>query len=473
MRFKKIFLVAVPLVALGPAKDASASGGYFSSPQPMESPQVSGHRMILSVSKDRTTLWDQLSYVGSPESFAWVLPIKGTAQVGLSSDALFNTLEGLTEVFIRPLPYPQSQTCSPRPVCPAGGSTVPIAVPVPVYPAPPPPPPPKQAFVIAREAVGPYEMTQLSSLDGVALQAWLTDHGYVIPAEVSPILSAYAAEGFNFLAIKLAPGKGVQAMRPVRVTTMTTAESAVLPLRMVAAGAGATVPMTLWTFGDGRYLPSSLPWFTIPADKLVWDPDKNESNYESLLQDGFAMTSNKGWLLRAAEGSEDAKLRGPLCGYLAKLAPELSGYADEMGNGAQDACDDDLDALFRYESARSMTRLYAELPKEALSADLTITLHKDPLNVQRAFEVKAAADTDLVCPSYAPCAPTSPGVNGDGVSSGCACAAAGSADDATAPLGALLSLGWVMVRRRKKARRATSPSAGAAVIAAPPGSMLV
>ena len=53
---------------------------------------------------------------------------------------------------------------------------------------------------------------------------------------ILPVIDAYVAEGFNFLALKLVPGQGVDSMRPVRVTTPGAA--ATLPLRMVAAGTG-------------------------------------------------------------------------------------------------------------------------------------------------------------------------------------------------------------------------------------------
>src|SRR5262245_57075603 len=59
------------------ASDAAACGGCFTTVvegQQGEGTQVSGHRMILSVRKDATSLWDQITYVGEPESFAWVLP---------------------------------------------------------------------------------------------------------------------------------------------------------------------------------------------------------------------------------------------------------------------------------------------------------------------------------------------------------------------------------------------------------------
>src|SRR6185369_10289566 len=107
------------------------------------------------LSTQQTTLYDQITYSGDPSSFAWVLPIKGVATVGLSSDALFQNLGADTQVTIS---APQIN-CAPPPYCGngAGGSG---------------------SFtttassssggmgdvnVISQEVVGPYETVQLMS----------------------------------------------------------------------------------------------------------------------------------------------------------------------------------------------------------------------------------------------------------------------------------------------------------------------
>ncbi len=96
---RALILTAV-LAAAGVMKvhDASACGGCFVSQS--ESTQVTGHKMILSISQAQTTLYDQISYSGDPASFAWILPIKGVATIGLSSDALFQTLDADTQAVI-------------------------------------------------------------------------------------------------------------------------------------------------------------------------------------------------------------------------------------------------------------------------------------------------------------------------------------------------------------------------------------
>src|SRR5262245_41209148 len=103
LRALKSALFVAPLLALAvvPARDARACGGCFHDDmQQTEMTQVTGHRMILSVSKIQSTLWDQIVYSGDPASFAWVLPVKGMIDYGVSSDALFGNIEQMTQVTI-------------------------------------------------------------------------------------------------------------------------------------------------------------------------------------------------------------------------------------------------------------------------------------------------------------------------------------------------------------------------------------
>ena len=69
MHKAKALLFTAALAALVvEVRDASACGGCFVSQT--ENTQVTGHKMVLSVSQTQTTLWDQISYNGDPKSFA-------------------------------------------------------------------------------------------------------------------------------------------------------------------------------------------------------------------------------------------------------------------------------------------------------------------------------------------------------------------------------------------------------------------
>jgi MYXO-CTERM domain-containing protein len=314
--------------------------------------------------------------------------------------------------------------------------------------------------------VGPFETVTLSSTDPNALADWLTTHGYVIQPDFAPVVSAYIAEGFNFLALKLLPGKDVTSMKPVRVTT--PGAGATLPLRMVAAGVGVTTPITLWILGEGRYQPANFPWFLITEQQLVWDFATSSSNYKALRQAGYDATNGRGWLVEASTPFSTYSIGGPLQ-QLAMYDPVNSGYGDDMGNGAQQAVMDDLQKLYGSidQTALWLTRTRAELPRAALNTDLTLGAAATQLQVSGSLTAKKGINVPE-CPTYPPCQDGSSssgsggaggaggaggssgtgGAPGDGGGSGCA---VGGEAEGSAALGAIaVVLGLGLARRRRR-----------------------
>ena len=151
-------LVAATTVALvAGERNASACGGEFVPPNENES-VVTDHRMILAIGQTQSTLYDEIEFKGAPASFAWVLPIKGAATVGLSADVLFASLDQLTA----------SQVVQPPTNCPAapscgsdfGGPTAAEGAGAEADAGT------KSAVtVLSQKQVGPYETVQLHSND--------------------------------------------------------------------------------------------------------------------------------------------------------------------------------------------------------------------------------------------------------------------------------------------------------------------
>src|SRR5580704_18728852 len=108
--------MAASALALVGEREAAACGGCFHPPTQTVS-DITDERMLLTVSTVQTTLYDQLRYTGSPSNFAWVLPIHGNVDVGLSADVLFDSIDVLTETQINP-PLPNC----PAPNCSFGGA---------------------------------------------------------------------------------------------------------------------------------------------------------------------------------------------------------------------------------------------------------------------------------------------------------------------------------------------------------------
>jgi hypothetical protein len=440
MTLTKTFTLLVPIVAVvvAGARDASACGGCFVPPD--ANTQVTGHRMVLSVSTTQTTLWDQIVYSGNPESFAWVLPTKGVVDVGVSSDLLFNTLAFLTDPQVIPPYLDCPSSCDYDAQIPAtsgtgggGGASAGGDV-----------------NVIAQEVVGPYETVQLSASDPAALQTWLADHGYNLPADIAPVVDTYVNEGFNFLAMKLVPGKGVDSMKPVRITT--PGATPVLPLRMVAAGTGANTPITLWVFGEGKYEPSNFGQFTIAADDVVWNWDTSESNYAVLKQQGFDTSSGSAWLIESAEPTSHFSIENVIQ-QVVDFLPEQSGYGDLDGTGAAEDSAEDLAALYGAIHTDSLwvTRMHGELPRAALGVDLRIAASMDQAPVPHIYYATNTTGTEPSCPPD-PCGGGAGGDDADGglstVGGGCVIGGSGGLP-VVGTLGFALATAFARRRRRR------------------------
>jgi MYXO-CTERM domain-containing protein len=418
MRNKLLIAVALSAAAtfsLVLERDASACGGCFHPPE--ENPTiVTDHRMILSVSKQQSTLYDQIKYQGDPSSFAWVLPISGTVDVGLSADVVFGALDQTTQTQIISPP----QNCPPPPNCntnrgdslgaPSSGSSDAGSGGV---------------TVTKQEVVGPYLSVQLKATDPAALQNWLTQNGFAVPADVKPIVDQYVAEKFDFLALKLIPGKGVKDMRPVRVTTKGA--SVVLPLRMVAAGTGATVGISLWVLAEGRYEAQNFPNFAIKADDLLWDWTQQKSNYTTIRAEKTTASGGRAWETESSTilnqqqiqstvlnsgsfgnpGPTDPDAGPPPSPDEQRARASYDPVRDAQGaiiKTAMQVRDEDLAALFYGipASTSRVSRLRADLTHKALEADLVMIASADQSVLSNVRQVLKEANQPL-CPVFNGC----------------------------------------------------------------------
>jgi len=465
--------------------------------------------MAFSISPAQTVLWDQIRYSGNPKDFAWVLPVRPGARIELSHDEWIAALDANTQTVIT----------GPAPIC---GGAAPIssggggggcafggmsssdsysagagADPVDAGGG--------QVQVISQQVVGPYDAVTVRSSQGDALGEWMRANGYEVPPSIQPTIDGYSAAGFDFIALKLAPAVGVQAMQPVRV--VSPGADPTLPLRMVAAGVGAHVGLELYVLSEGRYHPANFPDATIDFTALAWDPTRSRSNYTELAQRALAVGNGTGWL---TESSQPGALYGfggvnpglwatymatcrplvftPACAVSAgdtqdggdtgeagdAVASEAGDASDDGGNGAvgtdggraslggRDAaacarivtpCDDLSLAMTGIATGNLwVTRLRADLPTSALSSDLVIeaTASQTPVPSQHQTNVYTIAN-------YNPCPQSSnsaaPSTSSAG---GCACRTAESPHDRYADAVVLsLSAASILLslRRRRRARR--------------------
>jgi hypothetical protein len=417
-----IAVLAAASVLVGP-RSARACGGCFHQPAPTQVTVVTGHRMAFSVSPQQTVLWDQIQYSGDPQDFAWVLPVMAGAQVQLSHDQFFAALDALTDPVITG-PDPQCGGGSPGIGCGSSSSSNAGFAAAGASSG-------SSVQVLSQSVVGPYDTVTVHSTDPNALYDWLAANGYAVADSMHPVIDAYVAGGFDFLALRLAPGQGVQAMQPVRV--VSPGASLTLPLRMVAAGVGAQVGVTLYVIGQGRYEAQNFPNATFDDSKLVWLHAQNISNYEPLAESIMQGDGGRTWLTEFSSGNGVGTLdcagatnfRGTQA--LASLyfsQCQCTGpvpVVDAGDGGAPDptSCEsyDDLAvALTGIEPSTAwITRLRANLPISALSGgDLLLQASASQTAVSSQHTALVYDD-----PAYDPCGSSAANGGGGGGGGGC------------------------------------------------------
>jgi MYXO-CTERM domain-containing protein len=469
-------LLALAVCSTAAERQASACGGCFNIKSAgTENSVVTDHRMAFSVSPQQTVLWDQIKYSGNPKAFSWVLPVRSGAVVELSHDEWFAALDGLTS----PAITGPVRNCgngaaggggcgglaalgsksSPSGSDLVGGGSV---------------------QVISQSVVGPYDTVTVRSTDPHALETWLDVNGYTIPDSFRPTIAAYVSEGFDFIALRLQPGEGVQSMQPVRVVTQGA--DATLPLRMVAAGVGAQVGITLFVISEGRY--EAQPPFSntvVDDSQLIWRHVDNRSNYQELSQKLMQGGGGRTWLTEFAGPASlltSVNCRSLGCAssangtggavtyyggqtvadvYLAQCrgkaglpCPPASSFEasvdDASGNSAADAacsadpCSgfDDIDVALvgMHPLDTWVTRMRANLPSSALAeGDLHIQASQPQTQVSNRHATDVFDD-----PTYSPC----------GTKGGCSASAADASPlERWLVVGALGLVGAALVRRRR------------------------
>jgi Uncharacterized protein conserved in bacteria (DUF2330) len=334
-------------------------------------------------------------------------------------------------------------------------------------------------MVLVQENVGPYATVQLHATDSSALDNWLAQNGYDIPTDVAPVIAEYVKEGFDFLAMKLLPNQGVQAMRPVRVTTPGASLS--LPLRMAAIGTGASVGITIWVVADGRYEPQNFHFFHIDDSALIWDFSTSQSNYATLRQADETALKGAGWEIESSitlneqtitnvilsggqyygggggGGIAVATPADPSLDYLPVGDPDAGAEAGPTET-AEEVRTDDVNALFVGITGPNVrvTRIRSDIDHAAMTADFILQASADQSELSNVRNVTQSVN--LTCPIYNGCSQVGTGTPAQAAASvagsshgGCSASLSPSRGSATT-CGAIAGLFAMLVARTLRAR---------------------
>jgi MYXO-CTERM domain-containing protein len=210
----------------------------------------------------------QIQYTGSPESFAWIVPVPAEPEVLVGSQPLFlNLLNGSVPAYR--LSFESTASCGGSgsgrrssgggfgcgamsassdsdagygfgATATSGGGEL--------------EPEEDTDIVEAQEAVGAFDVTVLHATTAPEISAWLTDNGFLAEDEAEPILQDYIDRDHRFVAVRLLPGNGVDEIHPLVIRYLGTEPC--IPIVLTRIAAKDDMAVRAFFLGDRRMVPT-------------------------------------------------------------------------------------------------------------------------------------------------------------------------------------------------------------------------
>jgi hypothetical protein len=198
----------------------------------------------------------------SPEA-AWVVPVPSPPVVNTASAEWFSQLSDLTQptVETRYVPFPMIGAA------PEGG-------------------PPGGVEVLSRQRVGVYDVSVLAADRPGVLLDWLDENGYAFPAAGEPILDAYVAEGWTFVATRVVPGETTLLEGDVQPLWLSfDAARPVYPMRLTSL-VDSAMDVLIYVLADHRFEIEGPEFSTEFAGSLTLEPVASEGEELANLMAG-------------------------------------------------------------------------------------------------------------------------------------------------------------------------------------------
>ena len=270
-----MFQKLIPFTLLA-APQALACGGFFCQTEDVDQ---SAERIIFAVDEEESKVEThvQISYQGSAQEFAWVVPVATVPDLFLSTQELFSNLE----VFTRPrfdLDYNyigctfESDTDTDTDSDSDGDGDTDFAD---TGAAPSPP-----VVVVSEEAVGPYDTVVLLATSSDALMDWLNDNGYALPSLFGPKLDPYVNDGAYFVALRLQNGKSAGDIEPIGMRYEGTQPA--IPITLTGVAAVEDMRLEVYVFGESRAVPENYLHVQLNHAAFDWI---FKDNYDAVVTD--------------------------------------------------------------------------------------------------------------------------------------------------------------------------------------------
>ncbi len=157
----------------------------------------------------------------------------------------------------------------------------------------------------AQFSVGEYDIVILSAKESSGLETWLTDNGYIIPANAQPLLQPYIRQNMKFFVAKVNltefSKSGAQFLRPIMIAYESP--KFMLPIRLGMTNAIAEQDLLVYVLSPkGQAEVTNYRTVKVPSDAEIPVFVKNEFGdfYKSMFKTAYGRENKKAVFLEYA-----------------------------------------------------------------------------------------------------------------------------------------------------------------------------
>ena len=272
----KATLFSIALSAYAPA--ALACGGLFCDSLTAPVDQTA-ERILFVLDEDRgeVEVHVQISYEGTADDFAWILPVPAEPNIFPTTDDVFETLRSATApnwIVDREV----EGECKIRRGISLGRNELSIATSDSAAEEP-------NGFgddgvrVVDSGQVGPYQTVTLQAQSADELLDWLETRAYYLPEKIGDKLAPYIAEESYFVALRLEKDKDVGDMTPLAFRY--AGDDAQIPLQLTAIAARPDMRIQPFVLGSARAVPEN--YLHVKPNPFLYDWLRPGSNSQEVI----------------------------------------------------------------------------------------------------------------------------------------------------------------------------------------------
>jgi hypothetical protein len=147
--------------------------------------------------------------------------------------------------------------------------------------------------------IGPLAAVVLTGDNGDAVNTWLTDNGFVIPAGQASIVDTYSGAGRYFIALRRNVTAATGGASSVGVHFSLPVATRALPLRFAQLGAAPTVTFTMFIASSGVVAPSE-PFTALTLTDLDANILRSSGGYAGAVREAVRTRAGRAFVLESA-----------------------------------------------------------------------------------------------------------------------------------------------------------------------------